>query len=130
MDRGAWQATVHRVTRSQTWLKQLGTHTHVEYLQHATHSVLKQSCDVHTIIISTCQLNKQAERGSVVFSRTQIITVQCSDSGSLTSNTYFNHSTTFYVKYLRQCQELSRCSINGTTVIKHINDISKTIFIL
>ena len=26
MDRGAWWATVHRVTRSWTWLKQLSTH--------------------------------------------------------------------------------------------------------
>ena len=26
MDRGAWQATVHSVTKSQTWLKQLSTH--------------------------------------------------------------------------------------------------------
>ena len=26
MDRGAWQAVVHRVTQSQTQLKQLGTH--------------------------------------------------------------------------------------------------------
>ena len=26
MDRGAWQATVHRVSKSQTWLKQLSTH--------------------------------------------------------------------------------------------------------
>ena len=25
--RGAWQATVHRVTESRTWLKQLSTHT-------------------------------------------------------------------------------------------------------
>ena len=30
MDRGAWQATVHRVARSQTWLKQLSMHAHVE----------------------------------------------------------------------------------------------------
>ena len=28
MDRGAWQATVHRVAKSQTWLKQLSMHTH------------------------------------------------------------------------------------------------------
>ena len=28
MDRGAWKATVHRVTKSQTQLKQLSTHTH------------------------------------------------------------------------------------------------------
>ena len=26
LDRGAWRATVHRVTRSRTQLKQLGTH--------------------------------------------------------------------------------------------------------
>jgi len=26
MDRGTWQATVHRVTKSQTWLKQLSAH--------------------------------------------------------------------------------------------------------
>ena len=29
MDSGAWQATVHRVTQSQTRLKQLSTHTHI-----------------------------------------------------------------------------------------------------
>ena len=28
MDRGAWQATAHRVTKSQTQLKRLSTHTH------------------------------------------------------------------------------------------------------
>ena len=27
IDRGAWQATVHRVAKSWTWLKQLSTHT-------------------------------------------------------------------------------------------------------
>ena len=26
MDRGAWQATIHRLTKSQTWLKQLSRH--------------------------------------------------------------------------------------------------------
>ena len=31
MDRGAWQATVHRVTESQTRLKQLRTHPLVYY---------------------------------------------------------------------------------------------------
>ena len=30
MDRGAWQATVRRVARNQTWLKQLSMHAHVE----------------------------------------------------------------------------------------------------
>ena len=28
MDRGAWQATVHRVTKSQTGLKRLSMHAH------------------------------------------------------------------------------------------------------
>ena len=28
-DRGAWWATVHKVTQSQTWLKQLSMHTHI-----------------------------------------------------------------------------------------------------
>ena len=28
MDRGAWRATVHRVTKSQTWLNWLSIHTH------------------------------------------------------------------------------------------------------
>ena len=27
-DRGAWQATVHRVAKGQTWLKRQGTHRH------------------------------------------------------------------------------------------------------
>ena len=30
MDRGAWEATVHRVTKNQTKLKQLSTHAHKE----------------------------------------------------------------------------------------------------
>ena len=29
MDRGAWQATVHSVTKSQTWLKRFSTERHV-----------------------------------------------------------------------------------------------------
>ena len=28
MDRGAWRATVHRITKNQTQLKQLSTHVH------------------------------------------------------------------------------------------------------
>ena len=30
MDRGAWWATVHRVAKNQTPLKQLSTHTHLQ----------------------------------------------------------------------------------------------------
>ena len=32
MDRGAWQSTIHRVTKSQAWLKWLSTHTHTPML--------------------------------------------------------------------------------------------------
>ena len=39
MDRGAWQATVHRVTKSWTWMKQL-KHAHVH-----TKNVVKPSVD-------------------------------------------------------------------------------------
>ena len=38
MYRGAWQATVHRVTNSQTWLKGLHTHTHMHIFQNDYHS--------------------------------------------------------------------------------------------
>ena len=31
MDGGAWRATVHGVTKSQTGLKQLSMHTHKDY---------------------------------------------------------------------------------------------------
>ena len=34
MDRGAWQAIVHRVTKSGTCLKQLSTHTHTHTHTH------------------------------------------------------------------------------------------------
>ena len=45
MDRGAWQATVHGVTKRQTRLKQLNTHTH-------THTVkLKQPGNIRNDII-------------------------------------------------------------------------------
>ena len=32
LDRGAWWATVHRVSKSQTWLKQLNMHTFLNFL--------------------------------------------------------------------------------------------------
>ena len=35
MDRGSWQATVHRIAKSQTWVKQLSMHTH------CTHDMFK-----------------------------------------------------------------------------------------
>ena len=35
MDRGAWQAMVHRVAKSWTWLKQLSTHACISKNHHS-----------------------------------------------------------------------------------------------
>ena len=43
MDRGAWQATIHRVTKSRTRLKQLSMHTHLSYLMYVSHLVTSNS---------------------------------------------------------------------------------------
>ena len=37
MDRGAWWATVHGVTKSQTWLKQLSTDAHRQHIKKWRH---------------------------------------------------------------------------------------------
>ena len=34
MDRGVWQATIHRVAKSQTRLKQLSIHTGTHHIRH------------------------------------------------------------------------------------------------
>ena len=39
MDRGAWWAIVHKVTKSQTWLKQLNTYAHIFHGMYGAHSV-------------------------------------------------------------------------------------------
>ena len=45
MDRGTWQATVHGVAKSQTWLKGLSTHSHVcVYIPAAAAAKSLQSC--------------------------------------------------------------------------------------
>ena len=46
MDRGAWRATVHRVTRGQTQLKQLSVHTYKPFyslFQEPEHLVKKET---------------------------------------------------------------------------------------
>ena len=46
MDRGAWQATVHRATNSQTRLKRLSTHTHVPTYHHISKFQVPYAADV------------------------------------------------------------------------------------
>ena len=42
MDRGAWWATVHRITKSQTRLKQLNMHTLKSYRSFANKQLSKK----------------------------------------------------------------------------------------
>ena len=49
MDRGAWQATVHRVTKSRMWLKRLSTHTAIKCplrWETCANSLVQCSCSV------------------------------------------------------------------------------------
>ena len=43
MDKGAWQATIHRVRKSQTRLKRLSTHTHAPSTYYVPDSKLGSS---------------------------------------------------------------------------------------
>ena len=54
MDRGAWWATVHRATQSQTRLKQLSTHTLTAYIfvSPIRISVCKLSGCIDVVLIS------------------------------------------------------------------------------
>ena len=53
MDRGAWQARVHRVTKNRTWLKWLSTHVHIWNLEKSyesereSHSIVSDSLRPH-----------------------------------------------------------------------------------
>ena len=49
MDRGAWQAMVHRVVRSQTWLKQLSTRAYKLLESRKSVEVRKNHWEVHTL---------------------------------------------------------------------------------
>ena len=44
MDRGAWRATVHRVTKSQTQLNRLSKHAHIIYIGLRQRLILQNSC--------------------------------------------------------------------------------------
>ena len=56
MDRGAWWATVYRVTKSQTWLKQLSTCAHnVSYLFYPQQFV-PLNPSLSTLIATICSL--------------------------------------------------------------------------
>ena len=54
IDRGAWEATVHRVTQSQSWLKQLSMH---EYRERERETIRERKRKTET------ERNKQRTRG-------------------------------------------------------------------
>ena len=55
MDRGAWGATVHRVAKSQTWLKRLSTHLKINCLSSSnklfSHLFISMWIYIHCIIL-------------------------------------------------------------------------------
>ena len=53
MDRGAWQATVHGVTKSWTWLSDWLTHTHTHTHRH-THTVFRMFSFVYCKVVLMC----------------------------------------------------------------------------
>ena len=57
MDRGAWQATVHRVAKSQTQLKQL-PHIHAQHRKHCSILCYKLNSERIWKRIDTCILQK------------------------------------------------------------------------
>ena len=58
MDKGAWQAIVHRVSKSWTWLKQLNTHTHRSY-SNSIFNIFKKCQTVSSNICSNLYSNQQ-----------------------------------------------------------------------
>ena len=56
----AWQAMVHRITQSQTWLKWLSTHTHTHTHTHWTMKVLPRWCSDKE---SACQCKRHKRHG-------------------------------------------------------------------
>ena len=53
MDTGAWQATVHRITKSETWLKWCSIHTHTH-----THTHL-YSHNITLLIVQTARFRQE-----------------------------------------------------------------------
>ena len=98
MDRGSWQATVHGVAKSQTWLKQLFTHAHTYIYKYSMYICITEKDRVNLLcpfyvpgvsVCSVCMLLhwvftptslpdkhgypctawKQTQRGYVIFPR-------------------------------------------------------------
>ena len=60
MDRGAWWGTVHRVTKSRTWLKQLSMH-HRHRIWHEKYSTVEKSV-LWTLMHSFSALKKKLRK--------------------------------------------------------------------
>ena len=52
MDRGAWRATVHGVTKSRTELKQLSTYTHTHMIIHPCNRAIKIRIQIIEIYVT------------------------------------------------------------------------------
>ena len=67
MDRGAWRATVYRVTKSQTWLKQLNTDACITRLDRANNIPEELWTEVHNIVqgVANKSIPKKKKRKKV-----------------------------------------------------------------
>ena len=68
MDRGAWQATVHRATDSQTWLS-------------TAHSIPNLSLQFPVLTVP--DLGENLKLGAVILKKEQIWLMGCHQNGSL-----------------------------------------------
>ena len=81
MDRGAWWATVHRVTKSQTWLKQLST-PQARYLpgmqnlqRHQKYSIIKINNILRQCFLKSRLMQKNMIKIAKFKIRTELLTV-------------------------------------------------------
>ena len=62
MDRGAWQATVHGVTQSQTRLKRLTTHTRTEIqLRFSNTDSMSRVCELNNLKLPLISLGSSPD---------------------------------------------------------------------
>ena len=67
MDRGAWRATVHRVTKSHTQLKQFSTHTHTCTVLFFFLCILCSFPEAHHLLEASCSQSPEQVSLAVIW---------------------------------------------------------------
>ena len=109
MDRGAWRATVHRVTKSHTWWKWLSMHT---YRWEACHPFTISYSDIS--ITSYCRKSYKLERHFAKY--WNVVVEVWKTPGFLASGEEFNpglrldHSEFRVIKFYLSIKEIEKAS--------------------